>query len=236
MSKYRFTLIELLVVIAIIAILAAMLLPSLSRSKENAKRANCTSQQHQIATAAYMYADDNEDYLPPGNPTLRSGGQWLTYLNRRSPVGLGYLWKDYLPSADVFYCPSWDHPVCEYDGANPSNHHGGFPAPGNLGPTAWWWISYGYRTEPETGRPARLNNEDPDLPWLADHWTKRASSDYGWSEGSGYWGHQEVYMNTHIDGHIEARWDTSWEIILAGIRHVDHRAIEAGWKKYFDDF
>ena len=118
-------------VITIILILAAMLLPALSRSRETAKRANCTSQLHQIGTAAYMYADDNEDYLPPGNPTLRSGGQWLSYLNRKTPVGLGYLWRDkYLPSADVFYCPSWDHPVCEYGGGNTTGHHGGFPKPG----------------------------------------------------------------------------------------------------------
>ncbi|MFT5130367.1 MAG: prepilin-type N-terminal cleavage/methylation domain-containing protein [Rhodothermales bacterium] len=231
----HFTLIELLVVIAIIAILAAMLLPALSRSRETAKRANCMSQQHQIGTASFMYAGDNEDYLPPGNPTLRTGGQWLTYLNRKTPVGPGYLWRDrYLPSADVFYCPSWNHPVAEHGGTD--GHKGGFPKPGELGPTSWWWISYAYRSEPETGRPVRLNEQDPDLPWMSDHWTKRSGVDFGWTQGTGWWGHQDVYVVHHVDGHVDMRWDRSWEIIGAAIGHNDHKAIEAGWQKYFDKF
>jgi prepilin-type N-terminal cleavage/methylation domain-containing protein/prepilin-type processing-associated H-X9-DG protein len=65
--RLGFTLIELLVVIAIIAILAALLLPALSRSKERSKRTVCLNHLKQLNLATVMYVMDNEGYYPSSN-------------------------------------------------------------------------------------------------------------------------------------------------------------------------
>jgi len=73
MKRKGFTLIELLVVVAIIAILAAMLMPALSKAREKARAAVCMNNLKQLYTALKMYANDYDQYLPPYRP---GGGVW----------------------------------------------------------------------------------------------------------------------------------------------------------------
>ena len=64
MKNKTFTLIEVLVVVAIIGILASLLMPSLKKSRESARRAICLSNLKQHHIAIYLYTDDNDQYLP----------------------------------------------------------------------------------------------------------------------------------------------------------------------------
>ncbi|RKY24931.1 MAG: hypothetical protein DRP83_06955 [Planctomycetota bacterium] len=103
-SPRGFTLIELLVVIAIIALLVSILLPSLKKAKELARRAVCSSNQHSIVLAANMYAADF-------NGQVRVGGfdwwpSWIQHDGNQARVNMSVYYPDYLDSGEVFGCPS----------------------------------------------------------------------------------------------------------------------------------
>ena len=111
-KRFAFTLIELLVVVAIIAALISILLPSLGKSKEAAKRAVCGTQIHQQTVALFAYAAGNKfKYPPPVTPDVNDhwpiGG--LVLDDFRSPAAFAYLVdRGYIDDPAVFYCPSGD--------------------------------------------------------------------------------------------------------------------------------
>lgn len=104
MMKYGrsrgFTLVELLVVISIISLLLAILMPSLKRARELARKVVCSSQLKQLALTHQIYTMDSDNWICPGRwngPNI--GGDWLV------------MWNELLSSIygidqDLFACPS----------------------------------------------------------------------------------------------------------------------------------
>ena len=111
MRRKGFTLIELLVVIAIIALLVGILVPSLKRANELARRAVCASQVHSIIIGCTNYALDNAGFIPPfrnydagdiddGHRLVYNG----VYSFKRNWLSIVYL--GYVGSQFIFNCPS----------------------------------------------------------------------------------------------------------------------------------
>ena len=111
-SQFAFTLIELLVVIAIIAILAAILMPVLSKAKVRAQTVYCMNNFKQLQLCYIMYLHDNNDYLPPNGGQANTGaaGSWEGQSSAQTDystahIQTGMLWQ-YNQSYGIYVCPA----------------------------------------------------------------------------------------------------------------------------------
>ena len=159
-KRKAFTLVELLVVIAIIALLMSVLIPSLKMAKDYAKRTICASNLKSLGQGVFVYATNNNDFLPPSRYQAGVPGQGLPYysynmftitnapeLSAKNRVintfGLGYLFmNDLVETGESYYCPSAPRVVEGSNGAAVSFRYeyyakDGSDFPWNCDPSNW---------------------------------------------------------------------------------------------------
>ncbi len=120
-AQRAFTLVELLVTIAIIATLAALLLPTLSRSKDSAHRIRCVANLHQFGLAAQMYWDDHNGECFRYGGTVTNGGQiyWFGWIGngaegQRPFDPMPGMLYPYLLGRGVELCPSLNYSISQF--------------------------------------------------------------------------------------------------------------------------
>ena len=244
MKRKGFTLVELLVVISIIALLMAILMPALSRVKDQAKTIICRVNLKNLSLAWTMYADDNEGYICQGenDTSQRPGDQKNPYSWIGPPIGTsdpayqagmsmvdrdkegiknGMLWP-YAEDVDIYHCPA-DKMALEESSTSNANPFTTYAIPAGLNGRHDEYVGVPEgKNEPienyiEIIRPAEkyIFVEENDAG--GDNWGSWVLNPYG----EAWWDPMDIYHNKKAclgfaDGHAEVhQWFDDTTIIMA---------------------
>jgi prepilin-type N-terminal cleavage/methylation domain-containing protein/prepilin-type processing-associated H-X9-DG protein len=186
LAKRGFTLVELLVVIGIIALLMGLLMPSLSKAREESRRVKCLSNLRSIGQGMYLYAQAYRDRLPNGN-SPKSGNP-----DKGDQVLVQFA-QDYAQPG-VFHCPSDNDPA-------PRNITNNYIAMPDSARTSYDFYSLYW--EPENGpKLPRLRGQAP-LAWDLDGGiaTPTALQNHGTKGGN------VLYADGHAVWKQTSEWD-----------------------------
>jgi len=218
MKAKAFTLIELLVVIAIIAVLMAILMPSLKLAREQARSLHCRSNVRTLTLAWLMYKDENDAKLVRGHTPGPGGDAWVTMPDnpgsasieeKKEYIKRGLMWP-YVKEIEVYRCPSDKRKNSPYhqNAYRTYSLAGGMNAVGDGKGGAAWEIfeclSYTDIKQPAT-KYAFLAECDT-RGYNMNSWVMYPSSKQ-WVDPFAIWHRDNTSTLGYADGHVEPqRW------------------------------
>ena len=226
-ERMGFTLIELLVVVSILALLVAILAPSLGRAMELARRAVCASRQHEMGKGFAIWADGHSGELPKATVNIDwpAGNRWpcrafwhgfgVNDTYQAHARGECALARAGFIDPKSLYCPSWNHPWMQLGQVDPAKpqYTGYFPeAEGIAREIKHMYGSYHYRAtfRGSPFRPASLKVDSASDAVLVD---KFMDGDVAMHHGDGY---VVLYLDGHSrwlpdPGHVVRDWNSGYD-------------------------
>jgi len=241
-----FTLIELLVVIAIIALLMAILMPSLEKARRQGRGIACAGNLKSMAYACVMYGDDYDYQFPYCHMVkIPDSGSYAIW-NRRDKKDNGFVahgllyYHGLIKDPHVFYCPANRDPTIRFGEAQVpgvgQGVGGGWPATGTVPenvPSSQQFVQshYHYRSLWDGYKWRALNSakDGAGMAFMSDVFT---------DPERGVKNHHKIGYNVaYADGHSEFVKDEEWGIEDAAggqAYHVNHTLQDYVWKTFFD--